>query len=465
MSNLSVNMLVIMSSKIITISIAMITGVFVARKLGVDTFGAYSAATILLYFIYMVFDCGFDLSFISLASQSREKTDDYFFNSLLLKSLFILVAFVFVYLGTPYLSYPDNIQQLILLFFIPIILPAINATHLTYLQIHEKFMTIAFLNMCRSILILVFSIVALMISSDIIYLGIAQNMVACIITVMFFLSTQQAKWSFSKMIMIELVREQKPFALSTLLNSFYTRAPLVYMTRIVSPAESGIFEAANKLTNSLRQGISSVDSALIPKLFVSVKSGRIDATNRIIVEVFSFISAVSLFCSISIYFFAEDIIDLLYGPEFIEAAVILKILSLNLLVFSFAPLFGTLISACSLIRQKTVLQLITLVITIVAGCYLIPRYGNIGAAITSTVTSLTLLVIYAVYSRIKLHYRVFPLVKTVVLYSILMSAVYSIYSTVTINTNLHFLIVGMLGAILYISVAVILLKRVSCIGV
>lgn len=461
MSQLKLNMVTIMVSKIITISLSMLAGVLIARGFGVESYGKYAVATIFLYFFYMVFDCGFDLSFISLSSQKREKTEEYFSNSIILKVIVVAISFLVTAAIVRLTNYPEDIQSLILLLFIPVILPVINATHLTYFQIQGKFMAMSLMNVYRALLFLITTLAVLKLGGTLFDLAIAQSISTIVVTGTFFALTRKNRFTFSLPIVRELMKEQGPFAVSALLTNLYLRAPLLYMTKAVVPVQIAFFDASNKITNSMQQGISSIDSSLIPSLFKAVKKRDFQNLNLLILEIFSFITAIALYSSSTIFIFSDDIIQFLYGASFAPAAIILRILSINLLIVSFAPLFGTLIVAKGLIKQKTVVQVMSLLITIISSLVLIPRFGVAGVAVTLTVATAFLFVSYLLYARMKIDFLLLPLAKSFLCFFVLLSITVACYHQLKTLTHVHFLITITIGSTLYLLGALWLLKKKS----
>lgn len=463
MSKLKLNMVTIMVSKIITISLSMLAGALIARGYGVEIYGKYAVATIFLYFFYMVFDCGFDLSFISLSSHKMEKIKEYFSNSIILKVIVVAISFIVTATIVKFTNYPEDVQRLILVLFIPVILPVINATHLTYFQIQGKFRAMSLMNVYRAILFLITTLAVLKFNGSLLELAIAQSVSTIIVTGTFFIITRDIQYTFSLSTVRELLKEQGPFAVSALLTNLYLRAPLLYMTSAVLPVQTAYFDSSNKITNSMQQGISSIDSSLIPALFTAVKNGNVKNLNQLILEIFSFITAIALYSSTTIFVFSDDIILLLYGTSFEPAAKILRILSINLLVVSFAPLFGSLIVAKGLVKQKTVLQTISLMITIVCSLKLIPKFDVSGVAVTLTIASAFLLLSYFIYARIKIDFTIIPLVKSFLRFSTLLAVTVICYTLLKYYIHVHFFISAALGSALYLLGTFKLLKNRSTI--
>jgi len=459
MSKLKLNMVTIMVSKIITISLSMLAGILIARGFGIESYGKYAVATIFLFFFYMVFDCGFDLSFISLSSKKREKTEIYFSNSIILKVFVIAVSFLFIAAIVRLTNYPEDVQHLILLLFVPIILPVLNATHLTYLQIQGKFLSMSLMNVYRALLFLITTLAVLKLGGTLFELAIAQSISTIVVTGTFFIITRKCQFTFSLAIIRELMKEQVPFAVSSFLTNLYLRAPLLYMTKAVVPVQIALFDSSNKITNSMQQGISSIDSSLIPSLFAAVKKRDVNNLNMLIHEIFSFITAIALYSSSTIYIFSDDIIQFLYGSSFAPAAIILRILSINLLIVSFAPLFGTLIVAKGLIKQKTVVQVISLLITVVSSLILIPRFGVAGVAVTLTISTVFLFVSYLIYAHMTIDFLLFPLVVSFFRFSILLSITVACYYQLKTFTHAHFLISMLIGSVVYLIGSLWLLSK------
>gem|GEM_PF-5106353 len=105
---------------------------------------------------------------------------------------------------------------------------------------------------------------------------------------------------------------------------------------------------------------------------------------------------------ISIIFFAvlflggKWILLLLYGPEFIDTDIILKILSAIIIVKSLSYVYGGGLTALSKEYTRLYIQIVIAIINVGANLILIPKFGYLGAAYSLVIAEVCLCVTYRV---------------------------------------------------------------------
>lgn len=132
------------------------------------------------------------------------------------------------------------------------------------------------------------------------------------------------------------------------------------------------------------------------------------------ITVFNSVLRIFLFLGISItvylIMYRMEIIEILYGKEFLQGANVLYILTLAVTVFFISSLWSWTLTAAN--GQKIVMyaSIFAACINIAANFILIPKLGKSGAAIATIISEVLQLIIIAVYLRkkiiIPIHARV-----------------------------------------------------------
>jgi O-antigen/teichoic acid export membrane protein len=94
----------------------------------------------------------------------------------------------------------------------------------------------------------------------------------------------------------------------------------------------------------------------------------------------------------------EKIMVFLYGTKFIDAAQILKVLSLMLILKYLNPLIASAVTASGNQAKRTIVISLSLLVNILLNIVLIPKYNALGAAYSSvaTETFITLSFLYII---------------------------------------------------------------------
>lgn len=169
----------------------------------------------------------------------------------------------------------------------------------------------------------------------------------------------------------------------------------------------GIYTTAQKVSRVVSQVVSSILWVIIPRMSYHFARNDYQEVNRLLRKLLGFNLFLGLPCVTGEIMLSKDIILVVGGVEYIEAAPVLQIRAISML---FALVGGNLLGNAVLLPSKQekyymIVCVITAGINIVTNYLLIPRYGPVGAAITTAFCSFCILVmlLLKVDKRIKIQ--------------------------------------------------------------
>jgi len=159
----------------------------------------------------------------------------------------------------------------------------------------------------------------------------------------------------------------------------------------------GIYTSAQKVNRVVSQVVSSILWVIMPRMSLYFTKNDYYEINRLLRKLLAFNLMVGLPCVVGQIIMAKDIISVVAGPDFAEAAPVLQVRALSMLFGLFG---GNLLGNAVLLPSKKekyymIVCVITAFINIGANYILIPKYGPIGAAITTAFCSLFIFVMLA----------------------------------------------------------------------
>ncbi|WP_170265175.1 flippase [Salibacter halophilus] len=192
--------------------------------------------------------------------------------------------------------------------------------------------------------------------------------------------TVKIKWTIKKGLLKKVVRQSYPFALLTLLMSFYTRIDSVMIERLLpnGTTEAGIYAQGYKVYEAANMFAFLFATLLLPvfsKLIANRESVRpiVDWTVRLLL-----IPAVII--SIWSWFYGGELIDLLYKAELEKTASIFPVLMIAFIAMAANYIYGTLLTAQGKMKLLNLLSLAGIVVNVILNWFLIHSYGALGAA-------------------------------------------------------------------------------------
>jgi O-antigen/teichoic acid export membrane protein len=181
----------------------------------------------------------------------------------------------------------------------------------------------------------------------------------------------------------------------TLTNIFYVlrdRTDILIIAAFLSSGEVGLYYAAYPFAMILTIVLYSINRIINPIVSEALAEGDTPTTKKIFKDfaVLSFQATLPLF--LFVFFFAEKIIVFAYGNSYIDAATLLRILSVGYFFNVITGPFGEFLRAFNKTKFVFYISALGGISNIAMMIWLIPRYGITGAAYAA-LSSLILMVL------------------------------------------------------------------------
>lgn len=188
-----------------------------------------------------------------------------------------------------------------------------------------------------------------------------------------------ARWRVQHSRLRQLLSDSWPLIFSGLLITLYLRIDQVMLAQMVDDRALGIYSAAVRLSEAL----PLIPAAIISSIYPSVVAARERSEELFLArlqQLYGLVAALGYAMALPIIPLAPWLIEFLLGPEYVEAAP-------ALIVLSWAALFSALgLARSTYLNSENLARLH--VLTVALGCglniglnwLLIPRWGGYGAA-------------------------------------------------------------------------------------
>ena len=189
---------------------------------------------------------------------------------------------------------------------------------------------------------------------------------------------------------ITIIKKSLPFALLTLLMSFYSRLDPVMLERRL-PAEigatqSGVYAGAFRLLDALVMLVYLVSVPLLPTYAKMIKEGQ--DLSQITKLVFTLVFSLSSAVAITLSFNSDGIIALFYDHNTDEISGVFKVLIFCLIPMSGIYVFGTLLTANGNLKLLNIVAFASLVTNFVVNLIVIPSMMSNGSAMAALATQM-----------------------------------------------------------------------------
>ncbi|MEZ4195106.1 MAG: flippase [Candidatus Paceibacterota bacterium] len=190
------------------------------------------------------------------------------------------------------------------------------------------------------------------------------------------------EWKFEWSIFKQLMNDSWPFLFAGFFSYIYARIDQVMLQQYLGSTSVGLYDVAVRISNIWSFIPALIISSVFPALVSAKKISRLSYLQRyraLTILVMAITLAVTLF----VFIFARPIILILFGEKFIESIILLQIY-----IWSGAVgILGILVQQYLITENKGRIHLyLTLtgaLINISLNLFMIPRYGAVGAAIST----------------------------------------------------------------------------------
>ncbi len=190
------------------------------------------------------------------------------------------------------------------------------------------------------------------------------------------------RWMARTSVAMKLVRDSWPLVFSGLVVMIYMRIDQIMIGEMIGEREVGLYSAAVRLSELWYFVPMAIAGSMFPRI-VELRMSDMKQYTRRMQQMYDFLTWSSVAGALVLSFFASPIIHMLYGKQYEEAAGILSVhvwtgVFVSLGVASGKHLLAENLTAIAFYRSAS-----GAIVNVLANFLLIPRYGVIGAAVST----------------------------------------------------------------------------------
>ncbi len=188
-----------------------------------------------------------------------------------------------------------------------------------------------------------------------------------------------------------LVKLTLPFGMFVVVQRFYTYFDSVLLFKLAGDRAVGLYQVPFKIIIALQFLPLAFVASLYPALSSYWHNAR-EKLSAALEQGIKYCLLISIPLSVGAIILADQIV-LLFKNDFGESAMLLRV-SMLAVPFMFVGFpIGSLLNACDRQKRNTVNMTITAFLSAAINIILIPRYGVLGACITTVISSIVMLVL------------------------------------------------------------------------
>lgn len=384
-----------MFARIGTMLISFLTTLYIARELGPTNYGELSYAVSFVALFSFIASLGLDNVLYRELIKHPEKRDELLGSAFLIRIISAATAIVLTVISVYILSAPDVSRILIIILSFGFIFQSFNVIGYEF-QAKVRVKSISILSLLVGFILNALKIAAIYTGQGVIYLALILLLEGVLFAVGYVYLYQRTfskirLWKFERSIMRKLIIDSWPYILTGALTVLYTRADQVMLKNLVDGTTVGIYDAAVRLCELWYFIPGMIAGSLLPAIINGRSSSHEEYRKRTRLLLF-FLISLSVCVAVFMSLFAQEIILLVYGKEFIDSVLVLRIYIWSLIPTSVVIYMSYVL----LVENARILlffsALLGAIINIGLNTLLIPNHQATGAAVAALLTSVVVAV-------------------------------------------------------------------------
>ena len=380
-------------SHAVSLGIGLVTTMVLSRYLGVERFGQFNYIFAFFYFFLSINDFGVNVIVVREISKQRERASEIIGAMLSFKLLLSMVSVLAAWTTIWLMDFSEELRNALLVYAItlPVIALQLPAVIFQVMLRMEYPSLIGIFNKVFGFLLLMimvwmgFGLMALVV------IFVIPEAASLLVVLKFTRSFVRPVWQFHPGLWKEVLQSSIPLGIAGVFGALINRVDFIMLERMADLHQVGLYSAAYKVTNLLEAFPIMVMGTIYPLMsrYASEDPDRLRALYKKSV-LYLGVMAVPMWISITL--FAPDIVQLLFGAEFIGASRGLSVLIWSTVFIYLAISGGNLLISVGM--EKVSLSILALgsIVNIGLNFFWIPTMGFIGAAFSTAITFLIILI-------------------------------------------------------------------------
>jgi len=452
----------LLSGSFASLALNIIIVGFVARSLGVNNFGLYSAIVSFVQLFQFLSDFGLNKTLLKFGSTDLTKAQISFGNALFVKGI-LAIPTIFLISFFGFLSGYRSYEMIVLeCFAVSLILDSYGTVFSSIRRILGSFKLVSFFTVLRTAINLVIIIIALSIKNSVISLAVANMLLSVIIFVISLTNTVLLLRPKLRLRLIQsFFKDSVIFSLNDFFLNIYARIGTVLLSFFDALSSVGIFSAAIRFTKIASIVPMQIKFALLPTMYRLLdKEGgnELDRdkkikSKRLFIILLKFMVIFATPAVISIHFFSDSIIHLIFSKKYDLSIPLVKLFSLFIYLRFIETPFTLFYIAMHKHKKMVLFQGLTSLMNLILNFVLIPAYSIYGACFATLISEIFLAVML-IYSGGKYFIWNFKDVISI-MFKPSLAGVISLYLMIMFLSKANIFIQGIALAVSYCLVLVV----------
>lgn len=227
------------------------------------------------------------------------------------------------------------------------------------------------------------------------------------------------KFQWNRAFSMMILKKSLPFAILTLLMSFYNRIDTVMIERMLpdGDVQAGIYAQAFRILDATNM-IAFLTAGMLLPIFSRMLKHK-ESVESLVKLISTLLLTPAIVIGVGCVFYSEDLMGLLYHIHVAESARIFSLLMLSFIAVATTYIFGALLTANGNMKQLNIMAAFGMVLNISLNIIFIRLFEAYGSAISSMITQFLTAFIQVLIAQRIFKFKVnVKLISTMVMFAI-----------------------------------------------
>jgi O-antigen/teichoic acid export membrane protein len=363
------------------------------RYLGSEKYGLLSFAIAFSSITIFLADIGIASVIVRDVARDKERTQKYFGNSIFLKIILAVITLLCTAVIGYALGYPSSTMEIVLIIILSLIAVSFYGIISSIISAYEIMEYISLGSIIFNLAMLIFALLAIHFGVDV-YGFSYVYLISSIISLGYYAfialkKIPRPKWDIDLALWKYMIKEAIPFGLSSVFIRIYYYIDTVMISLMISNSNEamGWYNAAYRMVLVL----SFIPVTFLGAIYPIMSNYYVTSDKNlgfIFERSFKYLMALAIPIGVGTIILGDQLIFLVYGPEFAASAIALKILVWSEVLIFLNSVFGNLFNSIN--RQAIVAKqtMLAAALNIIINIIVIPEYSYVGASVATVATQI-----------------------------------------------------------------------------
>jgi len=386
-------------SKVILYILSIITITLIPRYLGVEAYGQLNFAIALVSFFIFFGDMGLSTLIFRDISRDRSKFNEYFNKLFYYKLMLLGVLFVIGFVVALTINKPFIVKQVTIIYLIYIIISSFEGYLLSYFDGLEKMKYRSIYDMLFKLFFTILILVVIALNYKLIGI-VFSYLLASLFCLLYLFIIFKQNYKIKPVLHRAFFKQKLliawPFALTGLFGALYFSVDRVMISFFINDYQVGLYSIGYTFYLFIVSLIGIFATAFYPLLSKNVNSKNLE-------NILNKFSKVIILLIIPIFlgsiYLAKSIINLIFGYQYLPGLIAFQIIMGYFLFSSINIIFHHILTIYDFQKYQLKIIFFALLLNVILNIFMIPIFGIIGAAISTVVSELFILICIYMFTR------------------------------------------------------------------